>query len=186
MPRIQAINYEASSGRLREIYDELLAKRGKLADIHQIQSLRPESIVNHMELYMELMFSRSELSRAEREMLAVVVSIANGCEYCKTHHEMALKHYVKDELKQKAIRNNFDAPALSMREKALCYFAHQLTISPESHENEDYTINLRDIGLSDAAILDVVLVISYFNFVNRIALSLGLQINEQEVSGYKY
>jgi uncharacterized peroxidase-related enzyme len=186
MPRIQVINYETSSGRLKEIYDELLEKRGKLADIHQIQSLRPESIVKHMELYMELMFSHSELSRAEREMLAVVVSIANGCDYCKTHHEMALKHYVKDELKLKAIRNNFDAPELSIREKALCHFAHQLTISPESHENEDYTISLRNAGLSEAAILDVVLVISYFNFVNRIALSLGLQINEQEVSGYKY
>jgi uncharacterized peroxidase-related enzyme len=186
MARIHVTTYADATGRLKEIYNDLLAKRGKLADIHQIQSLRPESIVKHMELYMEIMFSRSELSRSEREMLAVVVSIANGCAYCQSHHEMALKHYVKDATKLNAIRSDFNSPVLSEREKALCGFAQHLTLAPASHEENDHTRILHTIGLSDAAILDVVLVVAYFNFVNRIALSLGLEMNNQEISGYKY
>ena len=77
MARIKVIKYEEASGRLKEIYDELVDKRGKLADIHTIQSLRPESIVKHVELYLEIMFSKSELSRAEREMIGVIVSVCN-------------------------------------------------------------------------------------------------------------
>jgi uncharacterized peroxidase-related enzyme len=81
MARIRTISHAEATGRLKEIYGQLIQNRGKLAEVHQIQSLRPESIIKHMELYMEIMFSRSELSRAEREMMAVVVSVANGCAY---------------------------------------------------------------------------------------------------------
>lgn len=77
MSRIQLIPPEEATGRLKEIYDEIVEKRGKLADVHTIQSLRPESIVAHMDLYLEIMFSKSELTRAEREMVVVVVSVAN-------------------------------------------------------------------------------------------------------------
>ena len=45
---------------------------------------------------MELMFTKSELSRAEREMIAVVVSATNNCEYCQIHHAHALNHYWKE------------------------------------------------------------------------------------------
>lgn len=186
MSRINVINYDNSTGRLREIYDELILKRGKLADIHTIQSLRPDSIVKHIDLYLEIMFSRSELSRAEREMIAVVVSVANGCDYCCTHHSEALMHYWKDQEKLNALIEISENEILTEREEALCQFARSLTLHPQSHEQNDYTGRLKEIGLSDAAILDTVLVISYFNFVNRIALSLGLRPSTEESAGYKY
>jgi hypothetical protein len=64
--------------------------------------------------------------------------------------------------------------------------ARHLTLNPQEHENEDYTQTLRQQGFSDEAILDAVLVIAYFNFVNRIALSLGLKASEEEMTGYRY
>lgn len=185
MARIRTIPHDEATGRLKEIYDELVLKRGKLAQVHQIQSLRPESIVKHMDFYMEIMFSRSELSRAEREMMAVVVSVANGCNYCKAHHEAALRHYVKDEPKIQAILNPADFYILNEREAALCHFARRLTLEPQQHEGTDFTNELRKAGLSDPAVLDTVLVISYFNFVNRIVLALGVE-PEDEVGGYRY
>ncbi len=186
MTRIQFTGYDKATGRLREIYDELIKKRGKLADIHQIQSLRPESIVKHMDLYMEIMYSRSELSRSEREMMAVVVSVANGCNYCQAHHEVALRHYVKNENTFNMIINPDQFNKLSARNFALCRFARHLTLNPHDHENTDYIAQLRKSGLSDYAILDTVLVVAYFNFVNRIVLALGVEVNADEVSGYKY
>lgn len=93
MSRIKVISYEEATSKLKEIYDESILKRGKLADVHKIQSLRPESIVAHMNLYMEIMYSPSELSRAERELIGTVVSIANGCKYCIKHHAEVLNHY---------------------------------------------------------------------------------------------
>jgi len=42
------------------------------------------------------------------------------------------------------------------------------------------------VGLTDEEILSVNLVTSYFNFVNRIALGLGVEFSEEEIKGYKY
>jgi uncharacterized peroxidase-related enzyme len=186
MARIQTISHGEATGRLKEIYDELVEKRGKLAEVHQIQSLRPESIVKHMELYMEIMFCRSELSRSEREMIAVVVSVANVCNYCRAHHEAALRHYVRDEQQIQAIFDPGDSNILEEREVVLCQFARHLTLNPEDHDHTDHTTLLRKAGLGDSAILDAVLVVSYFNFVNRMVLALGVETSAEEVGGYKY
>ncbi len=43
---------------------------------------------------------------------------------------------------------------------------------------------LRAEGLSDRDILDLTLIVAYFNFVNRIALGLGVTYSEDEVGGY--
>ena len=50
MPFIEVIDYSGASGHLKEIYDDLLNKRGKLAEVHKIQSLHPDSIVRHLDL----------------------------------------------------------------------------------------------------------------------------------------
>src|SRR6056297_3267718 len=138
MSRIKVIQPEEATDRLKEIYDELVKKRGKLADVHKIQSLRPESIVAHMDLYMEIMFTKSELSRAEREMMAVVVSSANACEYCQMHHAHALSHYWKNDEKISRLRTDFETADLTTRELVLCSFANLLTVNPEAYRNEKY------------------------------------------------
>ncbi|MEL6864685.1 MAG: hypothetical protein AAFP19_09705, partial [Bacteroidota bacterium] len=74
MPHIQVIQHEEAEGRLKEIYDELVQSRGKLAEVHKTQSLNPETIVAHMDLYMKIMYNKSPLRRYQREMMAVVVS----------------------------------------------------------------------------------------------------------------
>lgn len=186
MSHIKVISHEESTGRLREIYDEIIAKRGKIADVHSIQSLRPESIVKHIDLYMEIMYSKSELSRAEREMMAVIVSVSNGCEYCQIHHAEALNHYWKNAEKVEHLRKNFQQVELTEKENFLCVYAKALTINPEEATKVNITTQLKKVGLSDNAILDATLVVAYFNFVNRIVLALGVDLEEDSGTGYKY
>lgn len=166
MSRIKVVDYKSATGRLKEIYDELISERGKLADVHTIQSLRPESIVKHMDLYLEIMFSHSDLSRSQREMMAVMLSVANGCAYCQSHHTQALNHYWKDPVRIASLVRDYATAVLSEKDSALCRFAFHLTRSPEEHEHSDYTCSLKEQGFSDQAILDATLVIAYFNFVS--------------------
>ncbi|MFO8000957.1 MAG: peroxidase-related enzyme [Marinilabilia sp.] len=186
MSRVKIVDYPESSGRLKEIYDDIISSRGKLADIHKAQSLRPESIVHHMDLYMEVMFSRSELSRAEREMMAVIVSITNGCRYCRLHHLEALRHYWRDNDKIDRFLDDYENAGLSERQLELCRFARHLTLHPGAHEENDYTTPLKKYDLTDAGLLDAILVVAYFNFVNRIVLGTGLEPDDEEIKGYKY
>ena len=185
MAYIDVTSYNDSEGKLREIYDGLIESRGKLADVHMIQSLNPESIVNHMDLYMTIMFGKSPLRRVQREMMAVVVSKNNDCDYCQMHHAAAVNHYWKDEGKIEQLKADYSQLDLSEVDMQLCHYAKELTKNP-NHQNEESIQKLKDLGLTDRAILDATLVISYFNFVNRIVLGLGLNVNEEELEGYNY
>lgn len=186
MPFIDIIEPEEASGNLKDIYGNLIKSRGKLAMVHKIQSLNPESITAHMDLYMRVMFGKSPLKRAQREMMAVVVSAANSCEYCQLHHAEALNHYWKDDKKVDQLREDYTNIDLSGKELQLCQLAEKLTKTPgEINETEDIQ-PLKELGFSDRAVLDATLVISYFNFVNRMVLGLGVESNKEEVKGYKY
>ncbi len=59
----------------------MASARGEVGNILKAHSLRPEVMAAHLHLYRELMFGRSELTRAERETIAVAVSVVNECHY---------------------------------------------------------------------------------------------------------
>lgn len=185
MAFIDIIEPEQAEGKLKEIYDDLEKKRGKLAEIHKIQSLNPESIVSHMDLYISLMFGKSPLKRAQREMLGVVVSATNRCRYCQMHHGEALNHYWKDRDRVELLKRDFNALDLTDEDQMLCGLAVQLTEHP-GEMKEEHVTPLKEAGFGERAILDAVLIISYFNFVNRIVMGLGVETDEEEMKGYKY
>ena len=62
-------------------------------------------------------------------------------------------------------------------DRALCDHALKLTQSPSSMTKADVD-RLRDVGLSDRAITDATQVIAYFNYINRIAEGLGVDLEE--------
>lgn len=186
MANIRIVDYNEAEGRLKEIYEDLIKTRGQLAEVHKIQSLRPESIVKHMDLYLEIMFSKSELSRAEREMMAVVTSVANNCYYCQTHHSEALNHYWRDDEKILRLQNDYKDAQLSEKELKLCQFAENLTLAPQTFSESKFINALKTCELSDKAVLDATLVVSYFNFVNRMVLGLDVNLEDNQAKGYNY
>lgn len=186
MPFIDTKDYEASEGHLREVYDDIIQKRGKLAEIHQLQSLHPETIVQHMDLYMELMFGKSPLKRKQREMIAVVTSAFNQCEYCIQHHSAALRHFWKDDQQVQLLAQDYQHLDLADHDKALCDYAKLLTLKPHEVSNEDHVQPMRDVGWDDRAILDAAMIVAYFNFVNRLVLGLGVPLESDQGEGYIY
>jgi uncharacterized peroxidase-related enzyme len=185
MPYIETIEPENAEGSLKEIYDGLEKSRGKIAEVHKIQSLNPKSITNHMDLYMTIMFGQSPLKRVHREMMAVIVSIVNKCEYCQRHHLEAVQNFWKDHSKLDQLQKDFEAADISNKEKALCRYAKFLTEDPGLAEDGGLVKPLKEEGFSDREILDATLVIAYFNFVNRMVMGLGVSL-ETNPGGYKY
>ena len=185
MPIIDTIQPENAEGYLKEIYEQILESRGKIAGVHKIQSLNPRSIVRHMDLYMTLMFGKSPLSRQQREMMAIVVSKANHCDYCISHHSKALDHYWKDERRLKQFIKDYRSAGLKNEDLLLCELSDKSTTIPYSKKIQALINQLKKSGLNDRAILDATLVISYFNFVNRIVLSLKVE-TEEDAGGYNY
>jgi len=185
MPYIHTISYDQADVHLKDTYDQIIKSRGKLADVHKIQSLNPEALMAHMELYMTIMFGRSPLKRYQREMIAVVVSALNRCEYCINHHEQALLAYWKDEDRTGYLQTNRQKADLTSADELLCNFAENITKSP-GEDFSELAHKLKEAEFTDRAILDAVQVIAYFNFVNRLVLGLGVTHSDDEMKGYNY
>lgn len=185
MAIIQTIQPSNAEGYLKEVYDQILESRGKISEIYKVQSLNPRSIIRHLDLYTTLMFGKSQLSRPERELIAVVVSVTNRCDYCIQHHSIALNHYWRNDKRLKRLLKDCREADLTERELLLAELAEISTQVPDSKKVQNIIKKLKKLGFTDRQILDSTLIISYFNFVNRIVLTLDVE-PEEDPGGYKY
>jgi alkylhydroperoxidase family enzyme len=78
---LRLLEVDEATGELRLEYDAAIGRAGKVFNIVKAMSLNPAVLNASMGLYRAIMFGPSELSRADRELLAVVVSNANDCHY---------------------------------------------------------------------------------------------------------
>ncbi len=79
---IETVPEELASGELQRAYRRAAdPKSGQVDHIMKIHSLNPASLIDHQHLYKTLMYGESPLTRAQREMIGVVVSAINRCEY---------------------------------------------------------------------------------------------------------
>ena len=69
-----------------------------------------------------------------------------------------------------------EAPSLTARERALCTVAEKLSATPTRMVEEDWGA-LRALGFDDRACLEVAHVVGIFNYLTRLADSLGLQLD---------
>jgi uncharacterized peroxidase-related enzyme len=81
MAWIKTVEPEDATGVLKQEYDAASERAGRVFNILKVQSLNPLALQASMQMYRATMFGASGLSRAEREMLATVVSWANHCFY---------------------------------------------------------------------------------------------------------
>ncbi len=187
MAWIEITHEDDATGALKAVYDAITQQRGKMSNIMRVHSLHPAAMQAHMELYLKIMFSRrgGGLRRADRELIATVVSATNGCPYCVNHHAEALRFYWKDEARVAQAMQDYRLLDLPEQTRAMLDYAVKLTQAPASVSEADVAA-MREAGFSDRDILDVNLITSYFNFVNRIAEGLGVAFDPDEMSGYKY
>jgi uncharacterized peroxidase-related enzyme len=78
---LDLIDPDDATGPLRDEYDAAVARAGRVYNIVRSMSLRPGVLKRSMEMYKAIMFGPSALSRADRELLATVVSATNDCYY---------------------------------------------------------------------------------------------------------
>jgi alkylhydroperoxidase family enzyme len=81
MAHIRTIPPDDATGPLKEEYETALRRAGYVAHILQLQSLNPAVLHAGVQLYITIMHGPSTLTRAQRELIATVVSSVNDCFY---------------------------------------------------------------------------------------------------------
>lgn len=90
-------------------------------------------------------------------------------------HADNLRVEVDDDEWVEHIKTDYTLAKLNDVDRALCDYAYKLTNTPSTMTREDIQ-KLQGLGLTDRAITDAVQVISFFNYINRIADGLGVDL----------
>ena len=120
----------------------------------------------------------STLSPAEKEMIIVATSAANGCQYCVIAHGALLRVFAKAPLLADQIAVNYLHAPISAKQKAMLSFSVKLCRTPELIEESDYAV-LREHGYDDEDILDMTGITGLFGLSNRMAIVMNMQSNKE-------
>lgn len=144
----------------------------------------PERYLPFVQLLDNVMSKESELSKAQKEMIALYLSSLNGCRYCVDSHSRVLTNLKVDEdLVCSLISDSTDD--LGDNLQVVFKFVNKLTLNPGNISKADIEA-VRLAGWSDQTIEDTVCIVSTFAFLNRLADGFGLEGSDehfQQVGG---
>lgn len=146
--------------------------KAKVSDYYLFLVHQPEVLKQRSVAFNAIMYAPSGMPRAERELGATVVSRINGCVYCASVHAQRFEQLAK---RTDAIIEVFNDPhnaGTSERERAIVQFSIALTSAPDAVSPADIQA-LKDVGLTELEILDLMHSVAIFAWANRLMLNLG-------------
>jgi len=161
----------------QKYFDICTDKLGMIPNVLQAYAFDIDKLNTFTALYNDLMLGKSNLTKLEREMIAVVVSAVNKCFYCLTAHGAAVRELSGDPVLGEMLVMNYRVADLDLRTRMMLDFAVKLTEAPEIIEEDDREA-LRAAGFSDRDIWDIASVAAFFNMTNRVASASDMRPNK--------
>ncbi len=152
-------------------------KLGMVPNVLRAYAFDIEKLNAFTAMYNDLMLGQSDLSKLDREMIAVAVSSENRCWYCQVAHGAAVRELSGDPVLGERMVMNYRTADLTPRQRAMLDFSVKVTKSSATVEEADRQA-LRDAGFSDRDIFDIASVAAFFNMTNRVASAIDMRPND--------
>jgi uncharacterized peroxidase-related enzyme len=144
----------------------------KISDYVLVLANEPETLRERTPLFNDIMYSEGGLSRGGREIGALAASFVNRCIYCASVHAARYIQLEKrPEVVEEIYKNGLDAD-LPEFEQALFNFGVDLTAHPDKVGTYQF-YHLREIGMDDLEIIDLIHAVAIFGWANRLMHTLG-------------
>ncbi|KFB11168.1 peroxidase-related enzyme [Nitratireductor basaltis] len=177
-PRVKPIKLdEATPEQLDAL--KVTPSNTKVSDYVLVLANDVETLKVRTPLFNAIMYNRGGMSRAEREIGATAASVVNRCVYCAAVHASRYNQLAKDEEVMKRIFAKGEDADLDPRQSAILRFATRLSKAPSEASESDMQA-LREAGLNDEEILDLILSASLFGWANRLMHTLGDPVAKQD------
>lgn len=167
-PYLTPVRLEEATPEQREAM-KITPSNKRVSDYVLTLAHDPESLAVRSPLFNAIMYGRDGLSAADRELGAVASSVVNRCVYCVSVHAA---RYIQLTKRDDVITTIFAGDKLDERSQAIFDFAAALAKTP-SEATTDHIHALRNLGLDDTEILDLILASSIFGWANRLMHTLG-------------
>ncbi|GGX58552.1 alkyl hydroperoxide reductase AhpD [Tateyamaria omphalii] len=162
----------------QKYFDVCMDKLGMVPNVLKAHAFDIDKLNAFTALYNDLMLADSGLSKLEREMVAVVVSATNRCYYCLTAHGAAVRQLSGNPELGEQLVMNWRVADVTPRQRAMLIFAEKVTLASAQVEEDDRQA-LRDHGLTDRDIWDLINVAAFFNMSNRVASATAMMPNPE-------
>ena len=157
---------------------EVQAKTGFIPNVFLVLAHRPDECRAFFAYYDALMLRDGGLSKAEREMIVVATSAANGCPYCVVAHGAVLRIFAKNPILADQLAVNYRSADITPRQRVMLDFAIKMARRPEEIEEADVQ-TLRGEGFSDEDIWDIGAITALFAMSNRLAHLTTMRPNDE-------
>jgi uncharacterized peroxidase-related enzyme len=153
-------------------------KSGFVPNVFLALAHRPDEFRAFFAYHDALMEKDSGLTKAEREMIVVATSGANGCPYCVVAHGAILRIRARNPRLADQVAVNYRKAEITPRQRSMLDFA--MKVAAESHAVGDADFAaLREAGYSDEDIWDIGAVAAFFALSNRMANLIGMRPNDE-------
>ena len=171
MPRIQPVDPAAATGQSRELLDALKAKLGAVPNLMRTFAHSPGALSFFMSGMQAL--AGGALPGKLREQIDLAVSEVNGCQYCLAAHTFLGK---KLGLTEAEIADARIGAAADPKADAIVRFARTLTTN-RGHVPETDVARLRNAGVTDTEIAEIIAAVALKIFTNYFAIFAGTELD---------
>jgi uncharacterized peroxidase-related enzyme len=168
---LDVVDLNAASPQQIAILEESHPK-AKESDYYLFLAHQPEILRQRSAAFNAIMYAPGGMPRAERELSTAVVSRINGCVFCASVHAQRFEQLAKRNDTIKQVFEDPQTAGTTDRERAIVQFSIELTESPDAVSARSIQ-GLKDAGLSDAEILDLIHSVAIFAWAKRLMLNLG-------------
>ena len=177
---------DAASAALAATYQRIAAasSRGRVSNLWLAMGGDPAALEATFALYQALMKHPAPLNAAQAHLVALVVSATNGCGYCVAHHGPKLAKAIGDEALARAVAMDYREANLAARDRVLLDYCVALTCEPSERTRADVE-RVREYGFDDDAIVRATALAGFYNQVNRIVSTLGVE-REPDVPAWEF
>lgn len=153
-------------------------KAGFVPNVFLTLAHRPDEFRAFFAYHDALMEKDEGLTKAEREMIVVATSGANGCLYCVVAHGAILRIRAKNPRVADQVATNYRKAEITARQRAMLDFAMKVALDSATVDDADFAV-LREHGFTDDAIWDIGAIAAFFAMSNRLANISSMRPNDE-------
>jgi len=153
-------------------------KAGFVPNVFLTLAHRPDEFRAFFAYHDALMEKDEGLTKAEREMIVVATSAANGCLYCVVAHGAILRIRAKNPRVADQVATNYRKAEITPRQRAMLDFAMKVALDSATVDDGDVAA-LREHGFTDDAIWDIGAIAAFFAMSNRLANVSSMRPNDE-------
>ncbi|KAB2963907.1 peroxidase-related enzyme [Zoogloea sp.] len=164
-----------------DIREKILAvqeKAGFVPNVFLTLAHRPVEFRAFFAYHDALMEKDEGLTKAEREMIVVATSGANGCLYCVVAHGAILRIRAKNPRVADQLALNHRKAEISERQKAMLDFALKVSLDSAAVNDADIAA-VKAHGFDDEAVWDIGAIAAFFAMSNRLANLTAMRPNDE-------